>query len=473
MKPMSIRLRLSLLASLLTFAIIVVVSVVAYVELEESLLANVDEILRAMGEGVFATLDEHESREARETELRSIVGDRQSGDAGWYRVWVDGSDQDLFASDPASDFREERFLRPPAEGKPDLGEASFFNLYGDTDSGEKSPSRAIWMRRVLGQNVVNVLVARSSHYVYHELSEFYWLLLIVGASLTLLTFLVVPVLVSWGLHPIKRAGSQLQTITHRSLRRGQEQSETVSELKPFIAALDDMLTRLDAAMRQQEQLIADAAHELRTPIAILKSTLQTTKLQRRSVAEYEESLEETLQDVGRLEHLIEQLLSLARLERPDKLRKPVDVRLDALLGETVEIFDARAVQQNGRVILSKTGSAWVRGDENELKQLFGNLLENALRHGPRGGTVRVALEDGADSRVTVSVRDEGGQIPPDALAHLFDRFYRADVSRSQKSGGSGLGLAIAREITHRHGGDIDISSNPQFGTVVTVRLPKL
>jgi heavy metal sensor kinase len=473
MKPLSIKLRLSLLVSLLTFAIIVVVSVVSYVELEESLLANIDEILRAMGEGVFATLDEQETHEAREAEFRSIVGGRHSADAAWYRVWINGSDQDLFASKPTNDTRGERFLRPPAEERPDLGEASFFNLYGNIDSGEKSSSRVIWMRRVLDQNVVNVLVARSSHYAHHELSEFYWLLLIVGSSLTLLTFLVVPVFISWGLHPIKRAGRQLQAITHRSLSRRPDQLETVSELKPFIAALDDMLIRLGAAMRQQEQFIADAAHELRTPVAILKSTLQTTQLQRRSVAEYEQSIEETLQDVGRLEHLIEQLLSLARLERPDELRGRVEVNLDVLLNEIVEALDARAAQQQGRLILAETASTRIRGNENELKQLFGNLMENALRHGPRGSTIHVRLEDGADKHVVVSVHDEGGQIPPEALAHLFNRFYRADASRSQESGGSGLGLAIAREIARQHGGDIDIASSPQLGTVVTVRLPKL
>jgi two-component system, OmpR family, heavy metal sensor histidine kinase CusS len=472
MKPVSIRLRLSLLVSLLTLTIILVVSVVAYVELEESLLGNVDEILRAMGEGIVATLDEHEDADSREAEFQSIIGNGHSGDSAWCQIWMDGNEKDLFSSGLSNHPRRELLLERLPEEQPDVGETSFFNVVGENERDKKHSYRAIWIRRVQEGEAVNVLVGRSSHYVSHELTEFYQLLLIVGASLTLLAFLLTPVLISWGLRPIAQAGTQLQTITHKSLKQERGGAATVPELKPFMAALDDMLARLDEAMRQQEQFIADAAHELRTPVAVAKSTLQTTKLQRRTVAEYEESIDETLQDVGRLEQLIEQLLSLARLETPEKLRTSVDVRLDAVLGEMAGVFDVRMAQQNGRVIFSEAASTWVRGDENELKQLFSNLLDNVLRHGPRGGTVRVKLEDEADNRVTVSIRDEGGQIPPDAVAHLFDRFYRVDSSRSQASGGSGLGLAIAREIARRHGGDIEIVSDLQTGTTASVHLPR-
>jgi len=472
MKPVSIRLRLSLLISLLTLAIILVVSVVAYVELEESLLRNIDEILRATGEGIVATLDEHEDAAAREAEFRSIMGSGSSGDSVWCRIWVDGREESLFSSGLANHPRREPLLDLLPGEAPEVGESSFLSTADEIDRDEEHPYRVLWIRRVQGQEVVNVLVGRSSHYVSHELTEFYQLLLIVGASLTLLAFLVAPVLISWGLRPIAQAGAQLQAITHKSLKQQREPSEMTPELKPFMAALDDMLDRLDEAMRQQEQFIADAAHELRTPVAVIKSTLQTAQLQRRTVGEYEENIEETLQDVGRLEHLIEQLLSLARLETPDTLRESLDVRLDALLSETVGAFDARAAQRNGRVVFSEAPPTTVKGDENELRQLFGNLLDNALRHGPRGGTVRVTLANGTEDRVTVSVHDEGGQISPDTVVHLFDRFYRVDSSRSQASGGSGLGLAIAREIAHRHGGDIEITSNPQAGTVVSVSLPR-
>ena len=472
MKPLSIKLRLSLLVSLLTLTIIIVVSVVAYVELQESLLKNIDEVLRAMGEGIVATLDEHEHAASRDAEFRSIIGNRNSRGSAWCRIWIDGRGNDLFASDLPEEVQREPLFNPPSTEQPKVGENTLFNVVGSTEHGKANPYRAIWMRRVQDEEVVNVLVGRSSHNVYHELGEFYRLLLFVGAGLTLFAFLAVQAVISWGLSPVAQAGAQLQAITHKSLGQTRERSEIAPELKPFMAALDDMLARLDQAMQQQGQFIADAAHELRTPVAVFKSTLQTICLQRRTAAEYEESINEALLDVARLERLVEQLLSLARLERPEMLHSQVRFRLDALLAETLETFDGQAARQNGRVVLAPTDAVWVQGDESELRQLFGNLLDNALRYGPPGGTVRVAVENGADGEIVVSVHDEGGHIPANALAHLFDRFYRVDASRAQTSGGSGLGLAIAREIARRHEGDIKITSNPRAGTVVSVHLPR-
>lgn len=471
MKPLSIKLRLSLLVTLLTVAIIVVVSVVAYVQLEESLLKNVDEILRAMGEGMAAILDDAQDSEAREAELRSILGHRDTRSSAWCRIWADDGDRDWFVSDLPEDSHREQLLDPPLSERPEVGEISLFNLGGPNGQGRKAPYRALWIRRVQEGEVVNVLVGRSSRYVYYELSEFYRLLLIIGGGLTLLAFLAVPVLISWGLRPVAQAGAQLQAITHKSLGRERERPEVAPEVRPFMSALDGMLARLDQAMRQQKQFVADAAHELRTPVAIVKSTLQTMNLRPRTVAEYQESVDEALQDIGRLERLIEQLLSLARLEGPDRLRSSVELRLDALLGEMAEMFDARAVRQGGRVLFLQADAIWMRGDENELRKLFRNLLDNALRYGPPGGTVRVMVDE-ADREVVVRVHDEGGQIPPEALTHLFDRFYRVDSSHSQTSGGSGLGLAIAREIARRHEGDITITSNPRTGTVVSVHLAR-
>jgi len=472
MKPLSLKMRLSLLVSVLALAVILTVSIVAYVELEESLLNNVDEILRAMGAGIVAALDKHETPEKREAEFRLIVSNGVPGTSAWYRVWVDGSEQDLFASDLPPASYKGLFLHPPGNEQPEVGESGFFNLIADDAPDKRNPNRAVWMRHASGQDVLNILVGRSSHYVYHELSEFYRLLLIVGTSVTLLTFMLVPVLISWGLRPIARASAQLRRITHKSLKPAGERSEVADELKPFVAALDDMLARLYQAMRRQEQFIADAAHELRTPVALVKSTLQTARLRPRTGTEYETTIDEVLQDIGRLERLTEQLLSLARLEEADKQHLATGVRLDALLGEMVEIFDAQASQQGGRVILSTPGAMWVRGNATQMRQLFSNLLDNATRHGPPRATVRVTVEDGPDRQVNVSIHDEGGQIPPEAQAHLFDRFYRVDSSRAQASGGSGLGLGIAREIARRHGGDLQITSNPQTGTIASVRLPK-
>ncbi len=471
MKPMSIKFRLTLLVSLLTLAIILILSLVAYVETKESLLRSVDTILRATGNAIVASFEEGDSWEERVNDFRSVMGNPNAGDFAWCRIWADGSEKDMFSIGLSSYPRRSSLQKRLSEKEPEAGETALFSMTAMVDHDSEYPFRVLWIRRVAGQQTINVLVGRSSHQIHQELVEFCQLLLVVGASLMALAFLVTPMLVSWGLRPIARASAQLRKITHKSLKQDRENHATAPELSPFVAALDDMLTRLDDAMRRQRQFIADAAHELRTPVAIVKSTLQTTSLQPRTATEYEESIEETLQDIGRLERLIEQLLSLASLEESDQRNKLSDVHLGALLAETVGMFEARAAQRGSRILFPNPPAIRLKGDEGQLRQLFGNLIDNALRHGPAGGTIRVSLEHGPNNHVSVSVHDEGGRIPPEALAQLFDRFYRVDSSRAQASGGSGLGLAIAREIAHRHKGDIEITSNDQDGTRVVVRLP--
>lgn len=470
MKPLSIQLQLTLMVSLLTLLIITVLSIAAYVEFEESLLGNIDTTLRAMGEGIWAEIDERDSRQHHEAEFQAITGRDASTHHSRYRIWTETDKEWVFLSDPRSDPVMQQLLHPPEQEQPEVGESSLFTVL---DKAQLGPFRVIWMRYATDRDIVNILVARSCWYAYHEVGEFLQLLLISGGSIMLITLFLVPKIISWGLRPIIDAGRRMKHITHRSL--GQEcpiQGNVPAELQPFHAALDDMLARLNAALRQQEQFTADAAHDLRTPLATMKSTLQTLEIRPRTVAEYQESVNDVLRDIGRMERLVQQLLTLARLDAADTISDPAEVRLDRLLQSVADAFADRAQQQGTRLVYERHAALSVQGDETELWQLFSNLLDNALRYGPPNGAVRVILKDGPDPWATTCVHDEGGAILANELPRLFDRFYRVESSRCEASGGTGLGLAIAREIVRRHGGDIAITSDPQTGTSVTVRLPR-
>lgn len=475
MKPLSIRLQLSLMVSLLTLLIITVLSIAAYIEFEESLLGNIDTTIRYMGEAILAELEEEGvSRENQEAAFRAITGYSSAEYTSQCRIWMEGSEKDLFTSDSPGATLAPRLRQPPAEEQPEVGDTSLFNVAGDAESRRKDALRVIWMRHPLHEQVVNVLVARSSDQVYHELGEFLQLLLVTGGSITLIALLLVPRIISWGLRPITDAGGQLEQITRRSLgQEGRILGDVPVELRPFESALDGMLARLNTAMKQQEQLTADVAHELRTPLAIMKSTLQTLRMQPRMAGEYEEGVDDALRDIDRMGQLVGQLLTLARLDAVDKVPDPAEVRLDILLESLAEAFGGRAEQQGASVVYTNGEAACIQGDETELRQLFSNLLDNALRYGPPKGTVRITLQDGPSPWVTACVHDQGGTIPPGDLPHLFDRFYRVDSSRSQSSGGAGLGLAIAREIVLRHHGDIAITSDSQVGTSVVIRFPRM
>jgi signal transduction histidine kinase len=174
-------------------------------------------------------------------------------------------------------------------------------------------------------------------------------------------------------------------------------------------------------------------------------------------------------------------------ENPDQVGA-AEVQLDVLLRELAEAYDQRIGRSGGKVILEEPPVTTVRGDLDELARLFSNVLDNAVRYGPSDGTISISLDPqmnlganrlapqfiaGLHSCATVRIHDEGGDIPPEALPHLFDRFYRVDHSRSSSTGGVGLGLAIAREIALRHNGDISITSEASSGTVVCIRLPRM
>jgi two-component system heavy metal sensor histidine kinase CusS len=471
-KPLSIRLQLSLVMSLLTLVIIAVLSAAAYVEFKESLLDNVDATLMAVGEGIRAQLDE-ESPADFKAELRAIAGEDHPMYSSQYRVWLDGAARDLFTSDSPGNPLPRALLHPPVAKRPEVAGFSLLNLTDDSASGRVRAFRVLWMRQASDPQVVNILVARPSDQVYHELGEFLRLLLVFGGMVTVAALLLVPRIVAWGLRSISYAGRQLDQITHRNL--GPENlamSSVPVELQPFKAALDGMLVRLNKAVQQQKQLTADVTHELRTPLAVMKSTLQTLRMKPRTAVECEEGIDDALRDVARMEQLVAQLLTLARLDSVDEVAHPTDVRLDLLLQSVAEIFDNHAGQQGASVVCVNGAAVCVRGDENELRQLFGNLLDNALRYGPPHGVIRLRWEDGPGPWVTAQVHDEGGAIPPEHVARLFDRFYRVDASRSQTCGGAGLGLAIAHQIVQRHHGEIAITSDPHAGTLVTVRLPR-
>jgi signal transduction histidine kinase len=460
--------RLSLLACLIILSAIITISFSAYIELKESLLRNIDPTLEAMADGIFADLDETEGFDTHQAKFRSITGYTGNQHFNRYRIWMDGSDKELFASESSADIQGRLLTDLPSDHQPEVGNLTFFNLDRKTHK-----YRVVWTRRPFEEGVVNILVASSSHYVYKEMEEFLQLLLILGGSLTVGSFLLVPVIVSWAMRPIDQLAGVMRQVTHRNIEQKTLHNLKVpQELLPFVEALDGMLNRLKKVIKQQEQFIADASHELRTPLAIIKSTIQTTRMADRNIADYTKALDDSLQDVDRMEQLIEHLLSLARVGESGDLANTNLIALDTLLVNLASTFDARASQQGRKVICDNCLPAQVNGNESELNQLFTNILDNAVKYGPPNGLIHITLSHEPDGYAAVCIHDEGGKIPPEALPHLFDRFYRVDSSRSRTTGGTGLGLAIAKEIAHRHGGQIEIASDIHKGTSVFVKLPQ-
>lgn len=252
-----------------------------------------------------------------------------------------------------------------------------------------------------------------------------------------------------------------------------EEAKSTEELQPLIRAIQTVLEGLQAAFMRQRQFLGDAAHELKTSLAILKSTLQAQLNKPRQKEEYERGLVAMSGDCDRLERLLNRMLQTARAEQ--RIAKGQEQQPESLdLASTCEQAIARLAQfaaaRDIAIEFSSSGEAIVWAEAADLELIWLNLLENAVQYSPRGATVSMRLITG-DGVAAVTVADSGSGIEATHLPHIFKRFYRADSSRSRATGGFGLGLAIAKSLVDFYHGRIRAESEPGRGTRITVEFP--
>ncbi len=467
MKTLSLKWRLSILVILAVTVVVATVSATAYLRIRKTYLGHLDRMLEIMGNAVLARLDEPQGPGDLEAACRLITQSPWRGTGTHFRVWAEGAASDLASSVPAPGKKAPFLWDLPAADRPAPDEVAFLDA-----QDKKKHYRVLWRRLSTAQGDVNVVIAHPSSYEHRRLDEVLATLLLVGGGLIVATAVLGTWLVFLAIRPIRRTTARLAQITGENL--GPQALADLSvprELTPFVGSVADLLSRLDKTLQQQKQFAADASHELRTPLSLAQSTLQLAVSKDRDAAECRAAIREALEDLDRMQRLIQQLLTLARIDRAPGVANAVDICLDALLLELAAACHARASDRGGKVAPGDLAPCTVRGNEEMLTLLFTNLLDNAVTYGPPGGTVRVTLEHGPGDCCTAAVQDDGGGIPPEALPRLFDRFYRVESSRDRHAAGAGLGLAIARAVAVRHGGDIWATSSPGTRTTFHVRLP--
>jgi two-component system OmpR family sensor kinase len=282
-------------------------------------------------------------------------------------------------------------------------------------------------------------------------------------------------LVRIGLRPLERMGATAGKIAAGDLSRRVETATPRTEVGRLGLALNQMLDRLEEAFAKQRasedrlrRFLADASHELRTPLASIRGYAELFRIgAAREPADTKKAMTRIEAEAARMGVLVEDLLTLARL---DEVREVIreDVDLVRLAGDAVD--DARATAPDREIDLESDGRAIVAGDPHQLRQVFANLLRNALVHTPAGTPVVVTV--GHDGTTTVlEVRDYGPGLPTDDDGALFDRFWRAEHGRERGKAGAGLGLAIVSGIVAAHDGSVSAENAPGGGARFTVRLP--
>ncbi len=352
-----------------------------------------------------------------------------------------------------------------------------FTMHGDR-------FRAIVLRDVAVQDTeegvplplprLTVIYAASTGGIEHQITR---LGVAIGAA-SLLVLVPTLLLVLWyirkALVPLHDLATAAGAISVDSWKFAPSQAaESTKELEPLIGAITTVLAGLESAFMRQREFLGDAAHELRTSLAILKSTLQALLNKPRQFAEYNDGLMAMSRDSERLERLLNRMLQTARAEQriaDGHEHLPDPVNLASSCESAIAQLAQCAADKEIRIDFSAAGEAVIRAEIADLELIWLNLLENAIQYSPRGSGVEVTccVDSGL---ATVTVADHGCGIEPANLARIFERFYRADSSRARATGGFGLGLAIAKSLVTFYGGQIRAESWLGKGTRISVSFP--
>jgi len=275
---------------------------------------------------------------------------------------------------------------------------------------------------------------------------------------------------SRSLRPVDGIASSLERIEAESLSERLSEEGPADEIMRIATSINRMLGRLEEAFTGMRNFTADAAHELRTPLAALKCRLDVAARGEHEVQEYERVIEDALREVNELGRLVNELLLLANLDAHDRPERVERVDLPQLLKDIGEVFEVLASEKGLELVLEGRSPCCVQGNPQLLRRLFSNLIENAILYTPSDGRVGVAVSTQGDECV-VTVTDTGVGIKHEDMDRIFERFFRVEESRRRGAGGSGLGLSICKRIAELHGGRISVESHSGVGTVFTVCMP--
>ena len=273
------------------------------------------------------------------------------------------------------------------------------------------------------------------------------------------------------LKPLDSMAVRAQKITSRNLHERMPVHNTRDELQQLSISLNRMMERLEEAFHHISRFSADASHELRTPLTIMRGELETAVQDPSMRPEARETLGTVLEETVRLSKIVDQLLTMSRLDAGEAFVEAARFDFAELVNTTVEHMRLLADEKKLSLKVKAASAVHVEGDRSRLQQVVVNLLDNAIKYTPQGGSVSVSVRAEADKAV-LTVTDTGIGISQQAQAHIFERFYRTDKARSRQLGGTGLGLSIVKSIGAAHGGRVSVQSSEGQGSTFRFEIPQ-
>lgn len=318
-----------------------------------------------------------------------------------------------------------------------------------------------------GENIGKLTIAVSQEESFNILNNLIWVLLISFPLVLLVQFFASSIAASKAIAPVHQLIQTASRIGDSNISTRLELPSHRDELFELTQTINELLSRIEVSMVQQKQFTSDASHEIRTPLSAIRGTLEVLIRKQREPHVYEEKIAGTIKEVDRLDALLDQLLQLARIDAGIAARNET-ICLAELVSLSEEKWERQAAEKGINVQLTIPEDAMVMGDRLYLELILDNLLNNAIKYGKPQG--HVFLNWDKTSRM-LSVKDDGIGIPAKDLPHIFNRFYRADESRSSAVKGNGLGLSIVRKLADLQHITLRVESEPGKGTTFMLQFP--
>jgi len=457
----SVRVRLTLWYVAVFGLVLAAFSVFVYLVLSQSLYARLDQSLSRAAEVVAGEL---------RSEILEHNGDAKVGAAqtltelhlpGMYLAMFDGGQ--LLASNFDQDQLSARALlasTPP-------GNAIAFHAvktYGPEGA------RVAILPVTTGERVYLVAVAEPLDNLVDQLKSIRRIFYVGFPASLLIAGIGGFILAKKSLAPVVAMSIQAERISARNLHERLRIGNKGDELGHLGRVFNDLLSRLDGSFESMREFIADASHELRTPLSIIRGEADVALSQERDSKEYSDALTIIQDEAKRLSRIVDDMMALARADAGQRQLQIEEFYLNDLVEECCRAATVLTVREGISLTLAPTTDIPFRGDEELLRRMLLNLLDNAIKYTPSGGSVSVELAR-ERGNVKILVSDTGIGIPADDAPHVFERFYRVEKARSRADGGSGLGLAIAKWVAEAHKGSIQLVSSSGKGSTFTVSLP--
>ncbi len=332
-----------------------------------------------------------------------------------------------------------------------------------------------------------IQVASSLEEVEDALNTLFIILMVAVPLALMIASLGGQFLATKALKPVDRITQTAREITSQNLNKRIEPPKVKDEISRLIETFNEMISRLDQSFRQVKQFTADASHELKTPLTILKGEVEVALRKERSLKDYEQVLKSNLEEINRMSQIIEDLLLLSKAEMGELKLNHEQINLREILTEVVSQMSLLAQSKNIKIGTSNHfEDIYMIGDGLRIRELFLNLIENGIKYTEEGGAIHITLikesiheqknvsplvvkDGGAYAKIIFS--DTGIGISKEDQAKIFNRFYRVDKARSREAGGSGLGLSICKWIVEAHKGEITVESELGKGSTFIVKLP--